>query len=96
MPGHLGCGAVVVDLRAGLVEIAMQLLTDPSVERVFVTTTSGQSLQATCGMLGALGMVERETGSVGRKPLMVINQVPAFLIADRRARAVLQTSKALS
>ena len=80
----LGCGAVVVDLRAGLVEIAMQLLTDPSVERVFVTTTSGQSLQATCGMLGALGMVERETGSVGRKPLMVINQVPAFLIADRR------------
>jgi MinD-like ATPase involved in chromosome partitioning or flagellar assembly len=81
---HLGCGAVVMDLRAGLVEIAMQLLTDPSVERVFVTTTSGQSLQATCGMLGALGMVERETGSVGRKPLMVINQVPAFLIADRR------------
>jgi MinD-like ATPase involved in chromosome partitioning or flagellar assembly len=79
-----GCGAVVVDLRAGLVEIAMQLLTDPSVERVFVTTTSGQSLGATCGMLDALGTVEREMGAAGRKPLMVINQVPTFSIADRR------------
>ncbi len=79
-----GCGAVVVDLRAGLVEIAMQFLTDPSVERVFVTTASGQSLEATCGMLEALGMVERQMGVTGRKPLMVINQVPAFSLVDHR------------
>ena len=81
---RIECGAVVVDLRAGLVEIAMQLLTDPSVERVFLTTTSGQSLRATCDMLNALGAVERELGALGRKPLMVINQVPTFSVADRR------------
>jgi hypothetical protein len=35
-------------------------------------------------MLDALGMVEREMGAAGRKPLMVINQVPAFSLVDHR------------
>lgn len=80
----LGCGAVVIDLRAGLVEIAMQVLSDPSVERCFVSTTSGQSIKATCDMLRALGQVQRLTGCEGRKPVMVINQIPSYLLGDRR------------
>jgi MinD-like ATPase involved in chromosome partitioning or flagellar assembly len=81
---RVGSAGVVVDLRSGLVEIAMQVLTDPSVERIFVTTTSGQPLDATCDMVRALGDVERLTGVAGRKPLMVVNQIPTFMMADRR------------
>ena len=64
----------------------MQVLSDPSVERVIVTTTSGQSIDATCDMLRALGDVQRITKCAGRKPLMVVNQVPAFVMGDQRLR----------
>ena len=39
--------AVVVDLRAGLSELASPLLFDPRVTRIMVTTTSGQSIEGT-------------------------------------------------
>lgn len=39
--------AVIVDLRAGLSELASPLLFDPRVTKVLVTTTSGQSIEGT-------------------------------------------------
>jgi len=44
---RLGVDVVVVDLRAGLSELASPLLFDPRVTRVLVTSTSGQSVQGT-------------------------------------------------
>ncbi len=44
---RLGVDAVIVDLRAGLSELASPLLFDPRVTRVLVTSTSGQSVEGT-------------------------------------------------
>ncbi len=42
-----GCGGVVIDLRAGLVPIATQLVLDPNVPRVLCTSLGNQSIKAT-------------------------------------------------
>ncbi|MCP4218449.1 MAG: hypothetical protein GY765_27685 [bacterium] len=47
----LNVDAVVVDLRAGLSEISSPLLFDPRVNRIIVTTPSGQSVHGTCLIL---------------------------------------------
>lgn len=72
----LDCQMAVVDLRAGLVDIALQFLTDPSVDRVFVTTSSGQSIYALNSMFNTLGNIERQTGVRGRQPFVLFNQIP--------------------
>lgn len=87
----LGCSLVVVDLRAGLVDIALHFLTDPSVERVFVSTASGQSVNALTGMLQTLGHIEQQTASSGRQPFVLINQVPRIQYDDPIFRGKLQT-----
>jgi MinD-like ATPase involved in chromosome partitioning or flagellar assembly len=46
-----GCDTVVVDLRAGISEVAAGLLLDPSVRRVFVTSLGGQSVRGTASVL---------------------------------------------
>jgi cellulose biosynthesis protein BcsQ len=86
----LNCQLAVVDLRAGLVDIALHFLTDPSVERVFVTTPSGQSVNALSGMLKTLGNIESQTGSSGRQPFVLINQVPRVHYDDPVFRGELQ------
>lgn len=86
----LNCQLAVVDLRAGLVDVALHFLTDPSVERVFVTTPSGQSVNALSGMLKTLGNIESQTGSSGRQPFVLINQVPRANYDDPVFRGKLQ------
>lgn len=87
---ELGCQMAVVDLRAGLVDIALNFLTDPSVERIFVSTASGQSVQALSSMLCTLGSIEQQTCSAGRQPLVLINQVPRIQFEKAEFRANLQ------
>lgn len=55
----LGVDAVVVDLRAGVSEIAAGLALDPSVKRVFVSTLSGQSFTGTKRLLDRIGRWDR-------------------------------------
>ena len=90
LAGRLNCQMAVVDLRAGLVDIAIHFLTDPTVERVFVATASGQSINALKGMLQTIGLVERQTGEAGRQPFVLINQVPRLLYDDPAFRGKLQ------
>lgn len=87
----LGCRMAIVDLRAGLVDIALHFLTDPSVERVFVSTASGQSINALKGMLQTIGHIERQTGASGRQPFVLFNQVPRHQFDDRDFRSSLQS-----
>jgi MinD-like ATPase involved in chromosome partitioning or flagellar assembly len=87
----LGCRIAVVDLRAGLVDIALHFLTDPSVERVFVSTASGQSINALKGMLQTIGHIERQTGISGRQPFVLFNQVPRHQFEDADFRSTLQS-----
>ena len=83
---RLGCRMAVVDLRAGLVDIAVQFLTDPTVERVFVSTAGGQSVSAIKSMISTLGLIEKQTGISGRRPFILFNQLPLFRITDSKFR----------
>ncbi|MDR5818781.1 ParA family protein [Caballeronia sp. LZ033] len=86
----LDCELAVVDLRAGLVDVALHFLTDPTVERIFVTTASGQAINALQAMLRTIGLIERQTGQRGRQPFVLINQVPRLLYENREFRGELQ------
>lgn len=72
----LGVRAVIVDLRAGLSELAAGLLLDPRVYRVLVTTTSGQSVAGTCQLLEILGQLAPSTRDEDPLPALLITQVP--------------------
>ncbi|MFJ9555098.1 KGGVGR-motif variant AAA ATPase [Nocardiopsis sp. NPDC101807] len=50
-----GADVVIVDLRAGSSELSAPLLLDPRIQRVFVTTLSGQSLSGTTRLIRQLG-----------------------------------------
>jgi MinD-like ATPase involved in chromosome partitioning or flagellar assembly len=72
----LGVDAIVVDLRAGLSEIAAGLLLDPRVYRVLVTTMSGQSVNGTELVLDLLARRARSLRQDHPVPVVLLNQVP--------------------
>ncbi|MER8550259.1 hypothetical protein [Mesorhizobium sp. M0684] len=96
LASRLGCRAAVVDLRAGLVDVSLQFLADPSVERVFVSSTSGQSVAALISMMRTLGMVEEQTGVRGRQPFVLFNQLPISRFGDFKYRGDLAGRLTLS
>jgi hypothetical protein len=71
----LRADAVLVDLRAGLSELATGLLLDPRVYRILVTTLSGQSVAGTCFLLDLLGRLTPSTRPEDPLPSLVISQV---------------------
>ncbi|MBU1377846.1 MAG: AAA family ATPase [Alphaproteobacteria bacterium] len=73
------CGAVVVDVRAGLVPLSAQLILDPSVSRVVVTSLAGQSLEATVALMKFTAREQRRAGVVPSAPLLVVNRIPGVL-----------------
>lgn len=75
---RLGCAGVVVDVRAGLVPLGVNLAMDPNVSPIIVTTLSDQSLRATSAFVRFLAREIRREGGTLRKPLLVINRVPAI------------------
>lgn len=74
-----GCGGVVVDLRAGLVPLAAQFILDPAVARIFTTSLSGQSLEATAALVRLVARELRRCNAAFPKPLLVVNRVPSVL-----------------
>jgi hypothetical protein len=76
----VGATAVLVDLRAGLSELAGPLLLDPRTRRVLVTTPSRQSMDGTRLVLGQMAKLrlppEREDL---RDPVVIVNFVLAEL-----------------
>ena len=73
---QLGVAGVVVDVRAGLVPVGVNLAMDPDVSPIFVTTLADQSIKATAGFVGFLAREFRRAGSTPRRPLLVVNRVP--------------------
>ncbi|MET3135241.1 MinD-like ATPase involved in chromosome partitioning or flagellar assembly [Oxalobacteraceae bacterium GrIS 1.11] len=74
---NLGCSGVVVDVRAGLVPLGVNLAMDPQVSPIIVTTLADQSIRATAGLVRFLSREIRRAGGWPRRPLLVINRVPA-------------------
>lgn len=72
----IGASVVIVDLRAGVSELSAPLLLDPRVQRVFVTTTSAQSLTGT-----ELLVVE----TAKRAPTRVGDPAPKVVVTQFRA-----------
>lgn len=75
----IGAPTVLVDLRAGLSELATGLLLDPRVYRVFVTTLSGQSVDGTCKMLELVGTLAPSRREEDPLPAFIMAQVPEDL-----------------
>lgn len=74
--GRLGCAGVVVDVRAGLVPLGVNLAMDPDVSPMVVTTLSDQALKTTAAFVR---FISRELSGAGcelKRPLIVINRVP--------------------
>lgn len=73
------CVGVVVDVRAGLVPLAAQLILDPSISRIVVTSLSGQSLEATAALMRFTARELRRIGVALPPPLLVVNRVPTVM-----------------
>ncbi|CAO4136666.1 KGGVGR-motif variant AAA ATPase [Methylorubrum extorquens] len=73
---RLGAVGVVVDVRAGLVPLGVNLAMDPGVSPIIVTNLAEQSIQATSGFVAFLAREFRRAGAVPRRPLLVVNRVP--------------------
>ena len=73
---RLDVDAVIVDLRAGLSELAVGLLLDSRVQRILVTTLGGQSLRGTIAVLGLLGKRAPSARDEDPLPVVITNQVP--------------------
>jgi MinD-like ATPase involved in chromosome partitioning or flagellar assembly len=73
---------VIVDLRAGMSELASGILVDPRVLRVFVTTFSSQSRRGTLNLLEILQRYvpdiddNKDNKASEFTPVAIINQVP--------------------
>ena len=76
---QLGCAGVVIDVRAGLVPLTVNLAMDPEVSLLIVTTLADQSIKATTTLVRFLSQEIRRSGFQPRKPLLVVNRVPNIL-----------------
>ncbi|RLC10592.1 MAG: hypothetical protein DRI57_20145 [Deltaproteobacteria bacterium] len=74
----LNADAVFVDLRAGLSELSSPLLFDPRINRIIVTTPSGQSLAGTRLVLEQTGKVVR---ALKRQEWEDESQFPAVILS---------------
>ena len=72
----LGVDFVVIDLRAGLSELATGLILDPRVYRVFVTTLSAQSISGTIQLLELVGSRAASKREEDPLPALIFTQVP--------------------
>jgi MinD-like ATPase involved in chromosome partitioning or flagellar assembly len=72
----LGVDVVLVDLRAGLSELAAGLILDPRVYRVFVTTLSGQSISGTTKLIELIANRAPSKREEEPLPALIFSQVP--------------------
>ncbi|MCK4765300.1 MAG: hypothetical protein KAW12_24075 [Candidatus Aminicenantes bacterium] len=79
----LNVHAVMVDLRAGLSEISSPVLFDPRVNRVVVTTSSGQSIEGTKQVLAQVKKISN-TLNTSEYDAQVPTVVISMIKGDRR------------
>jgi len=88
LAASLGVDAVVLDLRAGASEFSSQILLDPRVNRVFVTSASAQSLEGTETILGAVTRLAPVVGDDLPYPAVVLTQYRDSMSAESLSRMV--------
>ncbi|NEP25066.1 AAA family ATPase [Moorena sp. SIO3I6] len=85
----LGVNVVLVDLRAGLSELAAGLILDPRVYRIFVSTLSGQSISGTAKLLELIAKLAPSTREQDPSPALILTKVPQ----DERAKSLVIESE---
>ena len=75
----IDCAGVVIDIRAGLVPLAAQIILDPGVSQIFVTTLAGQSLDGTVALIKYVSREARRRALCLGRPLLVVNRIPSVL-----------------
>ncbi|MBZ9958465.1 MULTISPECIES: KGGVGR-motif variant AAA ATPase [unclassified Mesorhizobium] len=73
-----GCAGAVVDLRAGLVPVSLQLMLDPDVPRVLCTSLSSQSINATGALFSFISRELRKLVVKQTPPLLIVNRIPTI------------------
>ena len=84
----LGVDYVIIDLRAGVSELASSWFFDPRVNKIFVTTLSSQSILGTSMMFRMLSKFENlnlEGPSTIPGPSIIISQVPKSALSELEA-----------
>ncbi len=72
----LGADIIVVDLRAGFSELSAGLLLDPRIQRILVSTLSGQAIHGTLAVLELLAERAPSQRDDDPAPNVILNQVP--------------------
>ncbi|WP_424097542.1 MinD/ParA family ATP-binding protein [Moorena producens] len=85
----LGVNVVLVDLRAGLSELAAGLILDPRVYRIFVSTLSGQSITGTARLLELVAKLAPSKRDEDPSPALILTKVPQ----DERAKSLVIESE---
>ncbi|NER25580.1 MAG: ParA family protein [Symploca sp. SIO1C2] len=80
---------VLIDLRAGLSELATGLILDPRVYRIFVTTLSAQSISGTIQLLELIANRALSTREEDPLPALIFTQVPE----DERANDLVKEAE---
>ena len=83
---NLGVDYILVDLRAGLSELASGFLFDDRIHRIFVTTLSAQSLLGTEMLLEHILPITEKSDSAG--VAVIVSQVPQTLSSDAGASSI--------
>ena len=72
---RLGVDYCLIDLRAGLSELADGIILDPRIHRIFVTTLSGQSVEGTVRVLDLIAKYAPSVRENDPSPLLATSQV---------------------
>lgn len=78
----LNVDAVLVDLRAGISEFSAPLLFDPRIQKVFVTSTSLQSVEGTKTILKYI--YPKPVSEEYPKPVIFVSMVPAEILDSEK------------
>lgn len=80
----LGVDVVIIDLRAGFSELSAAFLLDPRVNRVLVSTASGQAIQGTKLLMGEMGRLAKNNHwENGNLPALILNHLPPGLLFQK-------------
>jgi MinD-like ATPase involved in chromosome partitioning or flagellar assembly len=73
---QLSVDLVIVDLRAGMSELAAGLILDPRIYRVLVSTMGGQSIEGTLQILESIRRLAPSSRESDPIPAVVLSQIP--------------------
>lgn len=93
---RLGGVGAVIDLRAGATELSSQLLLDPRIERVFVTTASSQSILGIEAVIDEVGRRAPSRSSDNPVVRVVLTQYHPSTPEDELAKLLAPVSAAVT